>query len=117
MVLTGDISTHVRGPRRKNLVIAALVVLAVLGAAAWALTTRFNNEPVWVESVAYDAGYFHATQIRKTDRDGKAMAAAIAGGCEKWSLTAGKKADDARDHWVRGCLDAAHDRASNPNEA
>ncbi|MFD3515643.1 hypothetical protein [Streptomyces sp. NPDC058657] len=97
--------------------IAVLVAALVLGAAAWAVAAKFNDQPVWVENVAYNAGYHHATQLRKTDRDGKAMAAALAGGCQKWSLTAGKKADDAREHWVRGCLDAAHNRASNPNEA
>ncbi|MFI5806156.1 hypothetical protein [Streptomyces sp. NPDC051561] len=117
MVLTGEISTHVPGPRRKNLLIVAILVVALLGAAAWALTTKFNEKPVWVDNVGYDAGYYHGIQLRKTDRTGEVVAKAVAGGCRTASTTAGKKADDSPEHWVRGCLDAVRGLASNPNEA
>ncbi|MEU8892710.1 hypothetical protein [Streptomyces sp. NPDC048442] len=117
MVLTGDVSTHVRGPRRKNLAIAAVVAAVVLGTAAWVLVSRFNNEPLWPMNVAYGAGYYDGTQLRKTDRDGSVVADAIAGGCERAARTAGKKADDSPAAWVRGCLDAVQGKPSNPNEA
>lgn len=117
MVLTGDVSTHVRGPRRKNLVLAAVVTAAVLGAAAWALVSKFNDQPVWSMNVAYGAGYYDGVQIRKTDRTGSAVAEAVAGGCERAVSTAGKKADASPESWVRGCLDAVQGRPDNPNEA
>ncbi|MGW7417654.1 hypothetical protein [Streptomyces sp. NPDC054863] len=110
-------STHVRGPRRKNLVIAAVVAAALLGTAAWVLVSKFNNVPVWPMHVAYGAGYHDGIQLRKTDRDGSVVADAIAGGCERLARTAGKKADDSPEAWVRGCLDAVKGKPSNPNEA
>ncbi|MFI0981022.1 hypothetical protein ACH4SP_28950 [Streptomyces sp. NPDC021093] len=115
MVLTGDLSTHVRGPRRKNLVIAAVVAAVVLGTAAGLVIAKFNDKPVWPMNVAYGAGYYDGSQLRKTDRDGSVVAAAVAGGCERAARTAGKKADDSPAAWVRGCLDAVQGKPSTPN--
>ncbi|MFJ6700126.1 hypothetical protein ACIQM4_29335 [Streptomyces sp. NPDC091272] len=117
MVLHGDVSTHVRGPSRRSLAIAAVVTVAVLAAATLALVSHFNDRPVWSQNVAYEAGYYRGQQIRKTDRTGEAVAEAVSGGCARSVATAGKKADVAPDSWVRGCLDAAHGRPSTPNSA
>ncbi|MFJ2742865.1 hypothetical protein ACIO3O_24740 [Streptomyces sp. NPDC087440] len=117
MVLTGELSTHVPGPRRKNLLIAGVVAAAVLAAALWVIVTQFNERPPWAQNVGYEAGFYRGQQIRKMDRTGDKVKEAVAGGCEQWVADGGKKADDAPQSWVRGCLDAVRGLPSNPNEA
>ncbi|GAA3491086.1 hypothetical protein [Streptomyces cremeus] len=117
MVLTGELSTHVPGPRRRNLLIAAVVAAAVLAAATWVLIARFNERPPWAQNVGYEAGYYRGQQIRKTDRTGDKVKEAVAGGCASAVADGGKKADDAPEAWVRGCLDAVRGKPSNPNGA
>lgn len=114
MVLTGELSTRVRGPRRKNLLIAAALAVAVLAGAAWVLIAKFNDRPVWPEDIAYEAGYHQGQQVRKMDRNGVRVREANAGGCASWVANGGEKADLSPDSWVRGCLDAVNARPSNP---
>jgi hypothetical protein len=117
MVLTGDMTTHVRGPRRRNLVIALATAVAVLVAAGWIAISRFEDRPLWPQNVAYEAGYHRGIQVRRTDRDGTGVAEAVSGGCERWVGTAGRKAELEPGAWVRGCLDGASGRPDNPNDA
>ncbi|GHH52947.1 hypothetical protein [Streptomyces candidus] len=110
-------TTHVPGPRRKNLVIALLSAVAVLAAAGWVVISQFNERPLWPQNVAYEAGYNRGIQVRKVDRDGTKVAEAVGGGCESWVSSAGKKADLDPHSWVRGCLDGVTDKPDNPNDA